>query len=155
MYKRQGQTEESDARRALLTYQIEELETLNPQPGELEALEAQHKLLANAAYIIESANDIAAGCEAQRDQLARLVQLANDERMTGSATDNLRELLQSALIQLDEAQAETARFAASVELDPEGLRAADERLSALHDLARKHRVQPDGCLLYTSQSPRD
>ena len=138
-----GQSQESDARRALLTYQIEELETLNPQPGELEALEAQHKLLANAAYIIDSANDIAAGCEALRDQLARLVQLANDERITGSATDNLRELLQSALIQLDEAQAETSRFAASVELDPEGLRAAEERLSALHDLARKHRVQPD------------
>jgi len=149
-----GQTEESDARRALLTYQIEELATLNPQPGELEALEAQHNLLANAAYIIDSANDIAAGCEAQRDQLARLVQLANDDRMRGSATDNLRELLQSALIQLDEAQAETARFAASVELDPEGLRAAEERLSALHDLARKHRVQPDALheLLATLQA---
>ena len=149
-----GQTEESDARRALLTYQIEELEVLNPQPGELEALEAQHKLLANAAYIIDSANDIAAGCEAQRDQLARIVQLANDERMTGSATDNLRELLQSALIQLDEAQAETARFAASVELDPEGLRAAEERLSALHDMARKHRAQPDALheLLTTLQA---
>ena len=149
-----GQTEESDARRALLTYQIEELATLNPQPGELEALEAQHKLLANAAYIIDSANDITAGCEAQRDQLARLVQLANDDRMTGSATDNLRELLQSALIQLDEAQAETARFAAAVELDPEGLRAAEERLSALHDLARKHRVQPDALheLLATLQA---
>ena len=149
-----GQTEESDARRALLTYQIEELEVLNPQPGELEALEAQHKLLANAAYIIDSANDIAAGCEAQRDQLARIVQLANDERMTGSATDNLRELLQSALIQLDEAQAETARFAASVELDPEGLRAAEERLSALHDMARKHRAQPEALheLLATLQA---
>jgi DNA repair protein RecN (Recombination protein N) len=149
-----GQTEESDARRALLNYQIEELEVLNPQPGELEALEAQHKLLANAAYIIDSANDIAAGCEAQRDQLARIVQLANDERMTGSATDNLRELLQSALIQLDEAQAETARFAASVELDPEGLRAAEERLSALHDMARKHRAQPDALheLLATLQA---
>ena len=149
-----AQTEESDARRALLTYQIEELETLNPQPGELEALQAQHKLLANAAYIIDSANDIAAGCEAQRDQLARMVQLANDDRMTGSATDNLRELLQSALIQLDEAQAETARYAASVELDPEGLRAAEQRLSALHDLARKHRVQPDALheLLATLQA---
>ena len=149
-----GQTEESDARRALLTYQIEELEVLNPQPGELEAREAQHKLLANAAYIIDSANDIAAGCEAQRDQLARIVQLANDERMTGSATDNLRELLQSALIQLDEAQAETARFAASVELDPEGLRAAEERLGALHDMARKHRAQPDALheLLATLQA---
>ncbi len=149
-----GQTEKSDARRALLTYQIEELKILNPQPGELGALEARHKLLSNAAYIIDSANDIAAVCEAQRDQLARLVQLANDDRMTGSATDNLRELLQSALIQLDEAQAETARFAASVELDPEGLRAAEKRLSALHDLARKHRVQPDALheLLATLQA---
>ena len=149
-----GQTEESDARRALLTYQIAELETVNPLPGELDSLEAQHKLLANAAFIIDSANDINAGCEAQRDQLAKLVQLANDERMTGTGTDNLRELLQSALIQLDEAQAETARFAASVELDPEGLRATEERLSALHDLARKHRVQPEALheLLATLQA---
>lgn len=138
-----GQTEESDARRALLTYQIAELETVNPLPGELDSLEAQHKLLANAAFIIDSANDINTGCEAQRDQLAKLVQLANDERMTGTGTDNLRELLGSALIQLDEAQAETARFAASVELDPQGLRETEERLSALHDLARKHRVQPE------------
>ena len=138
-----GQTEEFDARKALLTYQIAELESLNPQVGELEQLETQHQVLANAAFIIDSANDIASGCESQRDQLARLVQLANDGRMATSATDNLRELLQSALIQLDEAQAETARFAASVELDPEGLRATEERMSALHDLARKHRVTPE------------
>ena len=138
-----GKTEEADARKALLSYQIAELETLNPQPGEMGELEARHKLLANAAFIIDCANDIAAGCETQRDQLARLVQLANDDRMRSEATDNLRELLQSALIQLDEAEAETSRFAQSLELDPEGLRATEERLSALHDLARKHRVQPD------------
>ena len=138
-----GQTEEFDARKALLTYQIAELESLNPQVGELEQLATQHQMLANAAFIIDSANDIASGCESQRDQLARLVQLANDGRMATSATENLRELLQSALIQLDEAQAETARFAASVELDPDGLRATEERMSALHDLARKHRVAPE------------
>ena len=138
-----GKTEEADARKALLSYQIAELETLNPQPDEMDELEARHKLLANAAFIIDCANDIAAGCETQRDQLARLVQLANDDRMRSEATENLRELLQSALIQLDEAEAETSRFAESLELDPEGLRATEERLSALHDLARKHRVQPD------------
>ena len=81
--------------------------------------------------------------EAHRDQVAQLVQRANDDRMASSATENLRELLQSALIQLDEAHAETARFAATVELDPEGLDATEQRLSALYDLARKHRVQPD------------
>ncbi len=138
-----GASEESDARRALLNYQIAELETVNPQESELEELEARHKLLANAAFVIQSANDIANGIGAQRDQLAKVVQLAHDERMQTDATHNLRELLQSTLIQLDEAQAETARFAASVELDPEGLRATEERLGALYDLARKHRVQPD------------
>ncbi len=136
-------TEEADARKALLSYQIAELETLNPLPDEMDELEAHQKLLANAAFIIDCANDIAAGCETQRDQLARLVQLANDDRMRSEATNNLRELLQSALIQVSEAEAETSRFAQSLELDPEGLRATEERLSALHDLARKHRVQPD------------
>ena len=138
-----GKTEEADARKELLHYQIAELEQLAPRAGEIDALEAQHKLLANAAFIIESANHIADGCDHQRDQLARLVQLAQDDRMTTAATANLRELLQSALIQLDEAQAETARFAESVELDPEGLRTTEERLEALHDMARKHRVPPD------------
>ena len=136
-------TEEFDARKELLTYQVAELASLNPLPGEITALEGQHKQLSNAAFIIENADHIATGCEAQRDQLAQLVQHANDDRMASTATDNLRELLQSALIQLDEAHAETARFAATVELDPEGLDATEQRLSALYDLARKHRVQPD------------
>lgn len=138
-----GASEESDARRALLNYQVAELETLNPREGEIEELETRHKLLANAAFIIDSANDIASAVEAQRDQLSTVVQIAQDQRMQSDATHNLRELLQSTLIQLDEAYAETARFAASVELDPEGLRSAEERLSALYDLARKHRVKPD------------
>ena len=136
-------TEEFDARKELLTYQVAELASLNPLPGEITALEVQHKQLTNAAFIIENADHIATGCETQRDQLAQLVQRANDDRMASNATDNLRELLQSALIQLDEAHAETARFAATVELDPEGLDATEQRLSALYDLARKHRVQPD------------
>ena len=88
-----GQTEAFDARKALLTYQIAELDSLNPQVGELEQLETQHQVLANAAFIIDSANNIASGCEGQRDQLARLVQLANDARMATSATENLRELV--------------------------------------------------------------
>ncbi|MEK9988874.1 MAG: DNA repair protein RecN [Halieaceae bacterium] len=138
-----GRTEESDARRELLSYQIAELESLDTFAGELSELEEQHKLLANAAFIIESANAIASGCETQRDPLSRLVQLANDERMTSDSTLNLRELLQSALIQIDEAAAETARFAEGIEVDPERLRTIEERLGALHDLARKHRVAAD------------
>jgi DNA repair protein RecN (Recombination protein N) len=149
-----GKTEESDARRELLTYQIAELETLNPQPGELAELEAQHRLQSNATFIIDAANNIAHGCETQRDQLAKMVALANDERMVSESTANLRELLQSALIQLDEAQAETARFAESIELDPVGLRETEERLGALHDLARKHRVPAEALpdLLETLQT---
>ena len=138
-----GRTEESDARRELLSYQIAELESLDTFAGELNELEEQHKLLANAAFIIESASAIASGCETQRDQVSRLVQLANDERMNSDSTLNLRELLQSALIQIDEAAAETARFAEGIEVDPERLRTTEERLGALHDLARKHRVAAD------------
>lgn len=138
-----GKTEEADARRELLHYQVEELASAAPRPGELAELETRHTLLANASWIIASANQISEGCEQQRDQLARLVQLADDPRMVSSTTDNLREMLHSALIQLDEAQAETARLADTVELDPGALADTEERLSALHDLARKHRVNAE------------
>jgi DNA repair protein RecN (Recombination protein N) len=77
--------------------------------------------------------------------------------MSSDSTTNLRELLQSALIQIEEAQAETAGFAEGIELDPEGLRASEERLGALYDLARKHRVAANALpdLLATLQMELD
>jgi len=53
------------------------------------------------------------------------------------------EMLNSALIQVEEAQREMEHYLQSVELNPERLNEVEERLSALYDLARKHRIAPE------------
>ena len=136
-------TEKSDAKRDLLEYQIAELEAISPQQDELENLEARHKSLSNAAFLIKCSNTIAEACEQQRDAVSSILQLAQDERMSSPSTKNIRELLQSAMIQLDEARVEMAQHADGVTLDPAGLQETEDRLSALHDLARKHRVKTE------------
>src|SRR3546814_3288341 len=49
-------------------------------------------------------------------------------------------LLESARIQVDEAQRSLERIRDTLDLDPDRLRELEQRLSRLHDLARKHRV---------------
>ena len=53
------------------------------------------------------------------------------------------ELLNNALIQVQEASDELRGFRDSTELDPERLDWLDQRLAAFHDLARKHQCRPD------------
>ena len=61
--------------------------------------------------------------------------------MAGPAVETARELLDSAAIQLQEAQGELRRYLDTVELDPGRLNEVETRLDHIHDVARKHRVQ--------------
>src|SRR5690606_5675188 len=51
---------------------------------------------------------------------------------------------EGAAIQLDEALALVEQVRADLELDPAAFEELDRRLARLHDLARKHRVAPEG-----------
>jgi DNA repair protein RecN (Recombination protein N) len=55
---------------------------------------------------------------------------------------DVRELLDSAAIQLGEARSELQSYSDSVELDPERLDEVQRRLESIYAIARKHRVQP-------------
>ena len=59
-----------------------------------------------------------------------------------ASADPIRALLDGAGIQLREAAAELRRYRESIEVDPARLASLDERLGAIHDLARKHRTDP-------------
>ncbi|MEO5786863.1 MAG: DNA repair protein RecN, partial [Casimicrobiaceae bacterium] len=52
-------------------------------------------------------------------------------------------LLEPAAIQLDEAARALRNYRQRLEVDPGELARVEERLSAMHDLARKHRVRPE------------
>jgi DNA repair protein RecN (Recombination protein N) len=137
-----GAHEDHNARAQLLQYQVDELEQLNLQPGEVAELETDHKQLANAEQILQATQQALELCDKQEDGTRRALQLLQDERLFGRSLDTVRELLDSAAIQLNEAHAEIQHYLAGVEIDPSRLREVENRLDKIYDIARKHRVQP-------------
>jgi DNA repair protein RecN (Recombination protein N) len=55
------------------------------------------------------------------------------------------ELLNAALIQLQEASSELRGYVQDLDLDPAHLARVEQRLTAAHQLARKHRLAPRNC----------
>lgn len=138
-----GSGDERTARLQLLTYQLEELDKLNLQDNELEKLEHEQKLLANAENILHSAHQALDLCEAQEGNLRKALQLLSDQMHATRPAADARELLDSAAIQLAEALGGIQQHIDSVEMDPERLHEIQGRLENIYDVARKHRVMPE------------
>ena len=141
-----GLSVEAAARRELLNYQVGELNDLALESNEIARLEEEQKILTNAEYILSTADQVADGCESQLNQLNGLRQLINDPRHGEQRVRNIRELLSSAEIHLEEARAELENYAGQIELNPDRLALIDARLTHIYDLARKHRVLPEALL---------
>jgi DNA repair protein RecN (Recombination protein N) len=60
-----------------------------------------------------------------------------------SALSEVREMLDGAVIQVQEATHSLRQYADSIELDPAQLERVEQRLSDIHDIARKYRCNPD------------
>ena len=138
-----GQSAADTARFDLLTYQVSELDTLDLGAEELQSLEAQQKQLHNADFLIDSAGQAQEHCEQQLEQLVRTRQLVSDERHEGATMNNIREMLETAEIQLQEAQSELIRYTDQLDRDPGQLQWVTDRLEQVYDSARKHRVMPE------------
>jgi DNA repair protein RecN (Recombination protein N) len=138
-----GAKDEHTGRKQLLSYQVEELDTLNAQEGELGVLEQEQNLLANAEEIKEGAQQALVLCDEQESGARTALKLLGAEiHATAPATD-ARALLESAAIQLSEARIEIQRHFDSVEVDQERLAMVQRRLESIYDVARKHRVMPE------------
>ncbi|MCR9106016.1 MAG: DNA repair protein RecN [Gammaproteobacteria bacterium] len=138
-----GSGDERNARLQLLSYQLDELDKLALQDGELTRLEQEQKLLANAETILHSAHQALELCDAQASGVRKALQLMSNDAHATQAARDARELLDSAAIQLNEAHAEIQHHIDSVEVDPQRLEDVQSRLEALYDVARKHRVMPE------------
>ncbi|HTR00721.1 MAG TPA: DNA repair protein RecN [Candidatus Acidoferrum sp.] len=131
----------------LLGYQVKELQELALGDDELPQLEAEHKQLSHADTALASLQEVMDLC-AENDEF-NLEQALR--RATGVLealpfqTPQLQEalaLLQNALIQVEEAGSTLGKASARIEANPERLQEVDERLGAIHRLARKHRIAP-------------
>lgn len=140
-------SDEQRARHQLLSYQLEELESLALGEDELEQLEQEHKNLANAEHLLGACRQVLELCSesdagnvlsALTSSLQRLTSFQNQPGALGEAVN----LLSSAQIQVEEAVGELNRFLDHFDSDPQRQQTLEERLDTIYTLARKHRVKP-------------
>jgi DNA repair protein RecN (Recombination protein N) len=142
-----GTEQDRDSRLEFLEFQLQELDELAPETGEVERLHEEHARLSNAGQLLET-------CATHIDRLYDNEQSAHsaishalsdlEPLIRIDATLNeASELINSALIQLEEGVGQLRSYQERLELDPQRLQWVEQRLDALHRVARKHRIEAE------------
>ena len=132
---------------AELSDKLRELIQLNFVAEEWDDLQLEHSRLSNSAELIsgveaslhlvsEGDADALSMLTHAQQKLLSLVEL--DSQLTEAA-----ETIDSAVIQLQEAARSLNRYLQRDDLDPERLVEVENRIQAVHGIARKYRVRPD------------
>ena len=131
----------------LLSFQAKELDEARLAEDELPGLEQEHAQLSHADTAREALSALMQLCSEGDEitielNLRRACALMDDLPFTTPELTDAGNMLSSALIQVEEASHTISKALDRIELNPERLIEVDERLSLLHRLARKHRVEP-------------
>ncbi len=137
--------QEREQRIDLLGLYCDELNQLNPAENEYEQLQSEYKRLANAGKLIEVSGSILGRLYDNEEFSIQssLSQCRQDLAELLDSDTGLRaghELVDAALIQIQEAVTELRDYRDRIELDSGRLEAVNERLAAMQNLARKHHV---------------
>ncbi len=141
---------ESDraSRLDLLTFQLNELDTLALQDGEIGDLATERARLQNSGKLAEGVGsalavlydaDVGNANSLIADALRSMEQLAEYDDSLASVA----EMLSSAGIQVSEAADTLRRYGESIDMDPARRDWVEERLDAIQAISRKHRVEPE------------
>ncbi|HVN35971.1 MAG TPA: DNA repair protein RecN [Casimicrobiaceae bacterium] len=137
----------SAAEREALDARHRDLASLDMSPDEWVALSQQQSRLAHAATLLEAASAAEDALAESDEALGRRLSAVTARLAASAARDPalspIVALLEPARIQIDEAARALRRYRQTLDLDPRELARVEERLAAIHDVARKHRVRPE------------
>ncbi len=145
----------------LLSHEIEVIDNVRLQPGELEELEADAKRMRHARELWELASRVedalvgddrssfAALEMLEKSQSDMQAMVAHDEKLAPVA-----DRLESIGYELEDVAAEVVRYRESLETDPERLEEVETRLSSLRDLFRRYGGSLEAVLLYREEASR-
>jgi DNA repair protein RecN (Recombination protein N) len=137
-----------DAKKQLLQYQVNELDEFSIQPDEFESIETEYKRQSHAQHIL-SETLVAVQSLADNEQFNVLEQLQRSHDSISALAEydsqlgDIASLLNSSLIQLEEASNDLKHYHDKLELDPEAFSHIEERYSVAVQLAKKHQVAPE------------
>ena len=141
------QCKENEARKQLLQYQVDELDEFDIKEGEFEEMEETHTRLSNSEELTEmsqSVLDLLSDDNSNADSLIyNAIRYLEDLVDVDANYQSSLDMLNEALIQVQEASSEVRALADSIEQDPELLAELDERISRAMSLANKHYVSPN------------
>jgi len=139
--------DELEARLQLLKFQVDEFDKLALLEDEVIRLEHEQSELSHAELLLNKAHEAFGFCYEGDVNAAGMISSATHALQNLPAENNkLSEaltLLNDAQILIDEASNSLREFVESFELDPEKLQRTEDRLSAIYQLARKHRCNPE------------
>ena len=142
---------DSAERSAWLRHQLEELSSESLAPTDVERTFADHRRQAHAADLVAACDGAVGrlggdGVDDGAPPLARTLRQVRE--LLARVTEHeprlgeVDAMLDAAAIQLDEALLALERIRSDLDLDPASLEASEQRMGRLHELGRKHRVQP-------------
>jgi DNA repair protein RecN (Recombination protein N) len=123
---------------------------------EWEALQQSHVKLANSAGLLTGSE----ACQALLSEgdfsalrlLSQVQHKLNDLREYDEELQEVAELLDSAVISVEETHRMLNRYCQRLEIDPASLLALEAQMAEIHQLARKFRVQPEGLAALLAES---
>ncbi len=148
---------ERERRIDILNFQLNEISSANPQPGEDEELAGREKVLANAeklcTLVARIYSDLYSGeeegpVEALLDRLNRSASMLAEAADIDHALAPLYEMLTAASAQLDEASHELRDYQFKLEFEPGELALIQERLNLINSLKKKYGPTVEDVLLF-------
>lgn len=152
----QQQTQEREARRELLQYQLKELNEFAPVHGEYEQIDEEYKRQANSGQLLSVSQQalmmLADGEDhTLQSQLYTIRQLLEELTGMDDKLNGVSLMLEEAAIQISEASDELRHYSDRLDLDPNRLHELEQRLSRQINLARKHHIAPEELATYHQQ----
>jgi len=137
-----------NARLELLRFQIGELDALDLHPAEYADLSQERTKLQNSGRLAEGVNNALevlfdADSSNAQSLIAEATRAIDNLATIDDALEPVLTILQEASIQVSEAADNLRRYADALDMDPARQNWVEERLDAVKNIARKHRVEPE------------
>ncbi len=130
-----------------LEWQINELSSLNLRQGEWDQLQQEHTRLSHAQALIDGSALALNALDGEDTSVQQLLGKASHEMNALLRHDPglkaIVDALESAQIAVTEAASDLNSYLSDMDLDPERLAQAEERVSAIFGAARKLKVEPE------------
>jgi DNA repair protein RecN (Recombination protein N) len=135
-------------RQELLRFQLEELQQLDLDSFNYQALSDEHSQQANVGQILnEGQLQLDALYENEQQSVNQLLNQSisslTDLAQFSPEVGEISELLAEAQIQIEEASQQLRRYLEGQEADPQRLNWLEQQIGIVQDISRKHQINPD------------